>query len=171
MYKEQNKRDYYCKFCLKFETFLAYRMFILFYTFLTFCETAAWIPPDQQDNYRGSFSNPNGLGRNPDPYFAPLDHSKIVFNRVGYIAYTVTDITMRVDFPVYAALNYIANQSQHLEGVIDGLKKKIGSESVSTLAFLSRDVDLMVKNFLLFPCFLFTNFKYQYVFLRNVKFK
>jgi hypothetical protein len=29
----------------------------------------------------------------------------------------------------------------------------------------------MVKNFLLFPCFLFTDFKYQYVFLRNVKFK
>ncbi len=153
MYKEQNKRDYYCKFCFKSETFLAYRMFILFYTFLTFCETAAWIPPDQQDNYRGSFSNPNGLSRNPDPYFAPLDHSKIVFNRVGYIAYTVTDITMRVDFPVYAALNYIANQSQHLEGVIDGLKKKIGSESVSTLAFLSRDVDLMVKNFFIISLF------------------
>ena len=90
--------------------------------------------------------------------FTPLDTSKVVFRKVGAVAHTVTDITMRLDIPVYAVLNYIHNQTQYLTDLMGDVKVKrtLTRKSLTytyedqlrySLSMIQRDVGSMVINF------------------------
>ena len=102
--------------------------------------------------------------------FTPLDTSKVVFRKVGAVAHTVTDITMRLDIPVYAVLNYIHNQTQYLTDLMGDVKVKrtLTRKSLTytyedqlrySLSMIQRDVGSMVinfaSNFIFFYCKLF----------------
>jgi hypothetical protein len=87
-----------------------------------------------------------------------LDTSKVVFRKVGAVAHTVTDITMRLDIPVYAVLNYIHNQTQYLTDLMGDVKVKrtLTRKSLTytyedqlrySLSMIQRDVGSMVINF------------------------
>lgn len=99
--------------------------------------------------------------------FTPLDTSKVVFRKVGAVAHTVTDITMRLDIPVYAVLNYIHNQTQYLTDLMGDVKVKrtLTRKSLTytyedqlrySLSMIQRDVGSMVisfaSNFIFFYC-------------------
>ena len=121
-------------------------------------------PPRTDRGGQGEPSRPSPSISFHSKSFTPLDTSKVVFRKVGAVAHTVTDVTMRVDIPVYAVLNYIHNQTQYLDDLLGDVKVKrtLTRKSLTytyedqlrySLSMIQRDVGSMV--ILIFAFYLF----------------
>jgi hypothetical protein len=71
------------------------------------------------------------LGPNYGAVFRPLESNKVVFRQHGYVAHSVSKITLRLDYAVYASINFMKSQSslftkEHYKVLIDRSQTREG---------------------------------------------
>ena len=55
------------------------------------------------------------LGSDSGANFKEIFTNKVIFQKKGYMANTVTDVSIVMDVPVYLALNFMVNQTKYLQ--------------------------------------------------------
>jgi hypothetical protein len=107
------------------------------------------------------------LGSDSGAKYREVFSNKVIFQKMGYMATTITDVSIAIDVPIYVALNYNANQTEYLQNslnstLVSRTKLRV-SHYTSELdkfnyASLSKEIDYTVSfhfNFSFLSDFLF----------------
>ena len=100
------------------------------------------------------------LGSDSGAHFKEIFTNKVIFQKKGYMANTVTDVSIAMDVPVYVALNFMANQTEYLQGSLNSTlvkrtKIRTTNHYVSDLdkylyASVSKEMDMTVSFYFIF---------------------
>ena len=129
-----------------------FRSVLLIFTLLGLGHSSA-VAEDLNSYFRLNSKSNFDFGSDAGASYREVHTNKVIFQKVGYMANTVSDVSIYMDVPVYVALNHFANQTEYLRGSLNATlvkrTKYRGTHYTPDLekyaqAALSKEMDLSV---------------------------